>query len=164
MINFLVRVLLVLVFFCLALVSCETNENKKEVITEEVSFKKEGELTISRGDSIIIEKIDIEIADNEYERQTGLMYRTSMKNNQGMLFVFPDEEQRFFYMKNTEIPLDIIYINSEKQVVSMVKNAQPRNEASLPSKKPAQYVLELNAGIANEWKLAEGDKISYSKI
>ncbi|QLE01936.1 DUF192 domain-containing protein [Galbibacter sp. BG1] len=164
MINFLVRILLLLILLCLSLVSCETNNDKKEVITEEVSFNKEGELRISRGDSTIIENINIEIADNEYERQTGLMYRTSMDKNQGMLFVFPDEKPRFFYMKNTDIPLDIIYIDSQMKIVSMVKNAQPRNESSLPSKKPAQYVLELNAGMANEFKIQEGDRISYSKI
>ena len=79
----------------------------------EISFKKEGELTLykSTSDSIIT-KLDIEIADTDYDVETGLMYRTSMKDQQGMLFVFPTMRQRSFYMKNTLIPLDIIYLDN----------------------------------------------------
>ncbi|MEL4308047.1 DUF192 domain-containing protein [Joostella sp. CR20] len=163
MISYLVRLVLVLLFICFTLISCNDNSAEKEIKTEKISFKKEGELSISRNDSIIVSKIDIEIADNEYERQTGLMYRNSMEENQGMLFVFEDAEPRYFYMKNTEIPLDILYIDSNFKIVSMVKNAQPMNEASLPSNFPAQYVLELNGGMANAWKINEGDVISYQK-
>ncbi|MDG3580930.1 MULTISPECIES: DUF192 domain-containing protein [Galbibacter] len=162
MINFLFRVLLVLIFLCLTLISCESN-TKKEVKTETVSFKKEGELSIYKGDSLSVKKIDIEIADNEYERQTGLMYRPSMKKDRGMLFIFEDEEPRYFYMKNTEIPLDIIYIDADKKIVSLVKNAHPMNEASLPSNFPAKYVLELNGGMTDELKIEKGDRINYKE-
>ncbi|MCF8715939.1 DUF192 domain-containing protein [Joostella atrarenae] len=164
MINFLIRLLLAFIFLCLSLVSCNTNSSQKEIKTEEVSFTKEGELSIYKGDTLIKDGIDIEIADNEYERQTGLMYRSSMEEKQGMLFIFKNEEPRSFYMKNTEISLDIIYINSHLKIVSMVKNAHPMNESSLPSKLPAQYVLELNGGTADSWKLTEGDRISFQKI
>jgi uncharacterized membrane protein (UPF0127 family) len=142
--------------------SCK--EEPKAIKQTKVVFKKEGELTIykSASDSIIA-KLDIEIANTDYEIQTGLMYRESMEENQGMLFVFEDARQRFFYMKNTKIPLDIIYIDTNKKIVSFQKNAKPFNEASLPSNVPAKYVLEVNAGLADTWGLASGDTIWYLK-
>ena len=79
---------------------------------------------------------------------------------QGMLFVFDDVSQRFFYMKNTKIPLDLIYLNENKSIVSFHENAQPFDESSLPSNFPAKYVLEINAGLIETWSLSVGDSIS----
>ncbi|MDW5290489.1 DUF192 domain-containing protein [Formosa sp. PL04] len=144
-------------------VSCK--EDKKVTIAPtEISFNKEGELKLykSKTDSII-KALDIEIADNEYDRETGLMYRSSMKDQNAMLFIFPEEMPRAFYMKNTQIPLDIIYIGEDNTIVSIAKNAQPMNETSLLSYKPAMYVLEVNAGLSDKWQLKEGDSISFTK-
>ncbi|MFD2550224.1 DUF192 domain-containing protein [Bizionia sediminis] len=129
-----------------------------------VSFTKEGTLQLLKQntDSVIV-TLDIEIADNEFETQTGLMYRPSMLSNRGMLFIFPDEQPRSFYMKNTRFPLDIIYLNEAKRVVSFQENAQPFNEGSLPSNAPAKYVLEVNAGLVEKWQLKVGDSMSFSK-
>lgn len=142
--------------------SCK--EDTKTIKPVVVEFKKEGELLLKTTNDSLIKQIDIEIADDEYHTQTGLMYRDSMDEQQGMLFVFPDEEQRAFYMKNTKIPLDIIYIDANKVIVSFQKNAEPYSEASLPSNLPAQYVLEINAGLADQWQLNIGDKIEYTAI
>lgn len=152
--------LLGLGLFFLVLSACK--EEKKSVKQTEVMFTKEADLSIFKiaTDSTIID-LDIEIADTDYDIQTGLMYRSTMEPNQGMLFVFDDEEERFFYMKNTQIPLDIIYIDANKKIVSFQKNAKPFNETSLPSHVPAKYVLEVNAGMADAWFLKEGDSISY---
>lgn len=84
-----------------------------------------------------------------------------MADNQGMLFVFEDSRPRYFYMKNTYIPLDLIYIDQNKNIVSFQKNAQPLDEKTLPSYENAKYVLEVNAGLADQWKLQVGDSISY---
>ena len=137
-------------------------DNKKPIKQTEVSFKKEGELTLYKitTDSTKI-TLDVEIADTEYDVQTGLMYRNSMENTQGMLFVFPDVRERFFYMKNTRIALDLMYINDNKVIVSFQKNAQPFNETSLPSNAPVQYVLEVNAGLVDTWGLSIGDTIAF---
>ena len=143
--------------------SCK--EDKKEVIQTKVTFKKEGELSLFKSTSdTLIAKFDIEIAETEYETQTGLMYRDAMDNNHGMLFIFPDSKQRSFYMKNTKIPLDIIYLNTNKAIVSISKNTKPFNENSLPSNGAAQYVLELNAGLSDELGLKIGDTFSYTRI
>ncbi|PIA80712.1 hypothetical protein BFR04_16005 [Gaetbulibacter sp. 4G1] len=145
-----------------SILSCK--EDKKVIKQTEVPFTKEGELTLYKTttDSTKV-VIDIEIANTEYETQTGLMYRNSMKNNQGMLFVFDDVSERSFYMKNTKIPLDLIFINDSKTIVSFQKNAKPFDENSLPSNSPAKYVLEVNAGLVDTWKLSVGDSIGYTK-
>lgn len=162
MINFIIRTLVLIILLCMAFVSCQT-QTKKEIKTTEVSFKKEGELSIYQGDSLKIGNIDIEIADNEYERQTGLMYRTSMEQNQGMLFIFEDEQPRSFYMKNTSIPLDILFIDSNNTIINTIENAAPLSEESLRSQGAAQYVLELNAGMIQLWKLQSGDRIEFTQ-
>ncbi|MCX7548667.1 DUF192 domain-containing protein [Xanthomarina sp. F1114] len=143
--------------------SCK--DDKKIIKTTEVTFTKEGELTLFEAETNTpISTIDIEIADNEYETQTGLMYRSSMKENRGMLFVFEDERPRSFYMKNTQFALDLIYLDTNKTIVSFQENAQPLNESSLPSNFPAKYVLEVNAGLVAKWNLQVGDYMSYSVI
>ena len=81
-----------------------------------------------------------------------------------MLFIFPDEIRRSFYMKNTEFGLDIIYISSHKEIVSIQKNAKPLDENSLPSNAPAMFVLEVNAGLADQWKLENGDVLEFKTL
>lgn len=149
--------------FCLAHSSCM--EEQKTVKTVVVTFKKEGELILKKAatDSVI-KSIDIEIADDAYQTQTGLMYRDSMEDTQGMLFIFPEAELHSFYMKNTKIALDIIYLDANKKIVNIQKNAVPFSENSLPSSAPAQYVLEINAGLSDQWGLEAGDHIEYTSI
>ena len=144
--------------------SCK-EESKKVVTTAPVTFTKEGNLEIYRADtdSLLIQ-LDIEIAETDYETQTGLMYRNSMEDRQGMLFIFPDVAYHSFYMKNTKFPLDIIYIDEDLKVASIIKNAQPLNEQSLPSEVPVMYVLEVNAGLADLWQLTPRDKITFTRL
>ncbi|MBX2827720.1 MAG: DUF192 domain-containing protein [Flavobacteriaceae bacterium] len=144
--------------------SCKDTQEQK-VLTREVTFTKEGELVLMKKetDSVLVQ-LDIEFAESDYETQTGLMYRKSMQDDRGMLFVFKEEERKFFYMKNTEFALDIIYLNSDKEIVSIAKNAQPLDPTSLPSNGPAQYVLEVNAGLSDQWGLEKGDKIEFTRI
>lgn len=159
--------IIIIVCAILQLLSCKTDSKSNKSITKEITFTKEGELSLfSLKDSIpnLITKLDIEIADDEYQIQTGLMYRESMLKNEGMLFIFPEEAPRSFYMKNTKFPLDIIFIDAKNKVVSIQKNAQPLNESSLPSEGPAKYVLEVNAKLSDTWNLKKGDSISFSKI
>ncbi len=148
-----------------SLYNCKDSTNSEsKSLTKEITFTNEGELSLLKAETdSIIAKLDIEIADDEYSTQTGLMYRNSMAENQAMLFVFDDSKQRSFYMKNTEIPLDIIYINPEKEIVSIQKNAKPFDETSLPSETFSQYVLEVNAGLSDKWKLEKGDKVQFTK-
>tara|TARA_R110002124_G_scaffold84681_8_gene220323 strand:- start:2449 stop:2937 length:489 start_codon:yes stop_codon:yes gene_type:complete len=147
----------------LPVLNCKEDKSIKVEAKVVVSFKKEGVLKIRKSDSII-KTLDIEIADNEYETQTGLMYRTTLEVNHGMLFIFPDVQLRSFYMKNTKIPLDIIYIDETKTIVSFQKNAKPFDETSLPSDAPAKYVLEINGGLSDTWQLSVGDRIEFEVL
>lgn len=153
-------ILLSALSFCIVALSCK--EDKKAIKQTEVTFTKEGELTVLKASDSTKVTLDIEIADTDFDIQTGLMYRNSMKNSQGMLFVFDDETERFFYMKNTKIPLDLIYIDADKTIVSFQKNANPFDESSLPSNAPAKYVLEINAGLVDTWGISVGDGVMFT--
>ncbi len=158
--HHIITLLSVLLVFA---ISCK-NEPKKIIKTEPVTFKKEGELRILKAttDSLLA-KLDIEIAESEYETQTGLMYRKSMKPNRGMLFISPTERMHSFYMKNTEFPLDLIFIKSDLTIASFQENAEPLSETSLSSKVPVKYVLEINAGLSEKWLLEVGDRVEFKR-
>lgn len=134
------------------------NENSEEVY---YMFKKEGELTISDSTNTIKTKLDIEIADSEYERQLGLMKRVSLENNQGMLFIFSKEEFQSFWMRNTLLSLDMLFINANKRIVTIHKNTKVLSDQSYPSTAPAKYVLEVNAGFTDKFKVMMGDVIDW---
>ena len=123
--------------------SCK-KESEQVSTKPQFTFKKEGELSLYRTPDSLIKTLDLEIADNDYETQTGLMYRDSMKANQGMLFIFEDSRPRYFYMKNTHIPLDLIYIDENRKIVSTQLNAKPLDETTLPSNANAVSSGALN--------------------
>ena len=127
------------------------------------SFVKEGELSFTDSKGQFSQRIDIEIADDDEQRATGLMFRDKMGENQGMLFIFDSEAPQAFWMHNTVLPLDIIYVNSKMEIVHIAKNAKPYSEKSLPSIKPAQYVIEVNAGYCDKIGIKEGDKIVWRR-
>ena len=140
--------------------STDKTERFKDI--QEPQFKKEGELEFLKKDrKTVISKIDIEIADNTPERMQGLMYRKSMDENKGMLFIFQEYEQQGFYMRNTIIPLDIIFLDSSKQVIKIYKSTTPFSETTLPSGKPSKYVVEVNAGYTDKYGINDGDKIKF---
>ncbi len=104
-----------------------------------------------------------EVADTPEERRTGLMFRDSLPEGRGMLFVFDEDSVRTFWMKNTRIPLDMIFINSSLDVVSIQRNAQPCLSdpcATYSSHLPVRYVVEANAGFADANGIREGTKVS----
>lgn len=156
--NFLVYLFL---SFNLFFTACKTESKKSIINNQEITFSKEGELHIMKPDSTVLMQIEIEIADNTYEIETGLMYRSKMRSDRGMLFLFSDEKPRYFYMKNTQIPLDILYINEKNRIVSIFKNATPFDETTLPASDPAKYVLEINAGLIDKHNISEGDIIWF---
>jgi uncharacterized membrane protein (UPF0127 family) len=125
-------------------------------------FTKEGTLSFVSGQTgQVIKTIDIEKADNEMERQFGLMYRRTMEDDQGMLFLFDKPEQQGFWMKNTIIPLDIMFVDENKQILNIHENTKPMSEASLPSKGDARYVVEVIGGFSKKYGVKPGDKINW---
>ena len=104
------------------------------------------------------ERFTLEIADDDTERATGLMNRKSMPADHGMIFVFPGEDRLSFYMKNTYIPLDIVYADAAGRVVS-IHAMQPLDLRSVPARGPAKYAIELNQGTAARVGLKPGDQL-----
>ncbi|MBQ0767714.1 MAG: DUF192 domain-containing protein [Bizionia sp.] len=159
------RIVLMALSTCFVLTTVSCKEENKVIKQVEVSFKKEGDLTLlKKGTDSIIKNLDIELALTQTERDLGLMYRNSLADNQGMLFVFPNSEPRSFYMRNTHIPLDIIFLDENKAIVSIQRDAKPMDESSLPSGGAAQYVLEIKGGLSKKWNLDEGDRIEFSAL
>lgn len=127
------------------------------------NFTKEGELSFTDSLGTPKTKIDLEFADNEYERELGLMKRIEMKESQGMLFIFPDEQIRSFWMRNTLISLDMIFINADMQIVTIHKSTTKLSDQAYPSTKPAMYVVEVTAGFTDRQKIYVGDKIDWKR-
>ena len=103
----------------------------------------------------------VEIADDETERQRGLMFRAPLAEDRGMLFEFEVEEEQGFWMHNTPNSLDIFYIAKDGRIVSIAKHATPYSDQVLPSNGAAIVVLELRAGRADEIGAKPGDKIEH---
>lgn len=143
---------------------CMGFKRPKIIIEQKVLFQKEATLDLLQSNGELISTLNIEIANSPYERETGLMYRTNMEKNQGMLFIFDEESVLTFYMKNTYISLDLIFINGKREIISIYKNAKPNDLSSISSKLPSKYVLEVIQGVSDNLNLKIGDKINYQLI
>lgn len=109
-------------------------------------------------------RFDVEIADTPELAGLGLMFRREMAPDRGMLFIFGDTGERSFWMENTFISLDIIFIRPDGTVLSVAENTVPFSRASIPSNGPARYVLELIAGSADRIGLQPGDQVEHDRI
>ena len=105
--------------------------------------------------------VKVEIADTPAARELGLMYRNHLDENAGMLFVFPTPSAVQFWMKNTVLPLDMLFADSSGKVVGIVANAQPYSEALLGGFDGTLYVLEVNAGYAAKHHVGVGDRLEF---
>ena len=109
------------------------------------------------------ERFTTEFATNNASRERGLMMRTELAADHSMLFVFPEDDQRWFWMKNTLIPLDILYFDGQRKLVSVQANVPPCKAdpcPSYPSDLPARYVLELAGGTAARIGVQVGDELT----
>ena len=106
-------------------------------------------------------QLDIEIADTEETRARGLMFRESVPESQGMLFVFEESAVRAFYMRNTSVPLSIAYVD-ERLVIREIHDMEPFSLESVFSRNPAMYALEVNQGAFGRWDISVGDRLTLS--
>jgi uncharacterized membrane protein (UPF0127 family) len=108
--------------------------------------------------------ITAEVAISDEERQLGLMFREKLNHDQGMIFVFKDEDFHFIWMKNMKISIDILWLDKEKRIVHIERNVAPCKKppcASYSSKIPAMYVLEIKAGMADKNQLKLYDRLEF---
>jgi uncharacterized protein len=126
---------------------------KKEYSQPQVCFKKNCFL--------------VDLALTEKERMTGLMFKENLEREKGMLFIFENENDHSFWMKNVLIPLDIIWLDQNKKVIYLAENCQPCLDPHCPSIKPngrAKYVLEIKGGISQEIGLSVGERLEFKNI
>lgn len=133
----------------------EKSEPKGRLVTPE------SELTFLNETGHEITNLNISIADLPDERNQGLMDVRTMPQDVGMLFIFDGDAPRSFWMANTPLPLDIMYVNSDSVIVRIYQNTTPYSETSLPSEAPAQFVVETNGGFSLTHGITEGMKIRF---
>lgn len=106
----------------------------------------------------------VEIADSAAKRELGLQYRRDLASDRGMIFLFPVESQQIFWMKNTPIPLDMIFISGDLKIVGIVEQTVPFSLDSRSVAAPSQYVLEINGGLAKRRGIQAGDAVRFESI
>jgi uncharacterized protein len=124
---------------------------------------KEPEVTISTKPGRDI-TFKVEIADTPSKREIGLQYRRELATDRGMLFLFPEEREQSFWMKNTPIALDMIFINKERKIVGIVERAVPFSLDSRSAGAPSQFVLEINGGLARRYGIETGHTVRFKNI
>jgi len=137
-----------------------TPSTTEHVATEDI----DGKLDFLNREGKILAAITIEIADTIQQQEKGLMNRPHLSPTHGMLFVFDKPDYKSFWMRNTLIPLDIIFIDAELTVTQILRNATPLSTTSHTSKKPILYVVEVNAGFANRYHIQAGTRIQWQRI
>jgi uncharacterized protein len=106
----------------------------------------------------------VEIADTPTKRELGLQYRRDLPTDHGMIFVFPREAEQSFWMKNTPIPLDMVFISSDRKVVGIVEETAPFSLDPRSVSGASQYVLEINAGLSKRYGFKAGDRVGFENI
>jgi len=149
------------VLFLFWLSGCGNHSGSSPASVPPPEFRPDKVVAVTDGTNTVA-VFQAETAADDYSWQTGLMYRKSMRNTDAMLFIFPDEQVRYFYMKNTYIPLDIIYIDKNKRIISIHADARPLDETPVPSPAPAQYVLEIKGGTAAAKGIRPGMYLSWT--
>jgi uncharacterized membrane protein (UPF0127 family) len=153
---------LLFLFFAFLLSACGNKKSKNEpevkqgrqvTLTDTVSFY--------HVDGTKISEVRVALADDAEERNQGLMDVNKLPSDAGMLFIFPDEAPRNFYMANTPLPLDIIFVNADHTIVRIHHSTMPFSDKQLPSDKPAKFVVETNGGYAIAHDIQEGMKIGF---
>jgi len=132
--------------------------------TRTIPFDREGRLAFVRNeDSTVV--IDIEIAATDSARERGMMQREGFPNEKsGMLFLFDDEQPRSFWMSNTPVALDILFVSADSQVVNIAKYTTPFSSERYRSGEPAKFVLEVPAGFADSHGILVGDRVRWRQL
>ncbi|MBW2603634.1 MAG: DUF192 domain-containing protein [Deltaproteobacteria bacterium] len=148
------RMIPVILFLAMSLLSACTGHNQTLQVNPPPAFiLKDGTLDFVLTDESIKASIAIEIADTPETQMKGLMGRSTIDDNSGMLFVFQHIEPRKFWMKNTPVPLDIIFIGGDGCIVNIAESTTPMSNRSYRSKGPVKYVVEVRAGFAKRFQI-----------
>ena len=147
--------------------SCSDGENG-QTKTDDSRYERNldyvAEVSFINNESEVISTVDVAVADDNQERSEGLMNITDLPADSGMLFIFENEQPRSFWMVNTPLSLDIIFVNSTMEIVRVHRNTQPYSQKSIESEAPAKYVIEVNAGYALDHDIREGMRVRFEGV
>ena len=129
----------------------------------EPKFQKEGTLAFVQSSGDTLKTIDIEIADTNAERERGLMRRRSLGYNRGMLFIFDTVDDSGMWMKNTPLPLDIVFVSPDSQVINIVRRTTPFSEETITPTAPKKFVVEIRSGFANRFGLTDSTHVRWTR-
>lgn len=160
--------LLALSFYILKPILFNSNKNvsnlSEKSVTMEPQFANEGNLVFLNAEKDSIRQVEIEIADNDQRRTQGMMFRSTMSYDRAMLFIMQYEREQSFWMRNTKMSLDILYVSGDKEIVTIYKHTQPYSESPIPSFKKAKYVVETAAGFCDKYGIEEGNFIDFARV
>lgn len=144
--------------------SCrKEDKNNPEDSAPVYQFRKDGELSVLDAQGEVKASFDIEIADTEETRQRGLKYRENMEDNQAMLFIFDGKDSYGFWMEDTYLPLDMLFIDYQDTIYYIEEHTQPFSRETIEPGGLNLYTLEVKAGICEKYKIKAGDKIKWEK-
>jgi uncharacterized membrane protein (UPF0127 family) len=138
-----------LILWAATQLSCSKNES---------NLKK---ITLQKNNSSASITLGVEIADTDESRMRGLMFRKELDAKQGMLFIFDRDTDTPFWMKNTYLPLDILFINADHEIVDIKERATPLSEELIHPNAPYRLALEVNGGFAKDHQIETGDKVAF---
>lgn len=133
------------------------------LIASVTACQAEPKVTITTKDGRTVSFV-VEIADTPSKREMGLQYRRDLAADRGMIFLFPAESQQSFWMKNTPLPLDMIFINRERKIVGIVEQTVPFSLDPRSVTAPSQFVLEINGGLAKRHAIKAGDAVRFDGL
>ena len=156
-----VKVLALAVVFALA--GCRSNDRDLPTIRTQPEFRKDGTLSFVGPGGDTLSTIDIEIAETEQARVTGLMGRSGLPPQSGMLFIMDGVDARGFWMKNTPLPLDIIFVGPDSQIINIAKRTTPFSMDEILPTAPKKFVVEVRAGVSDRLGLTDSTRIVWNR-
>ena len=145
----------------LLLHGCQNESQSTSSISRELIIEDTLEFILKNGESLPLE---VALANDNDERAAGLMYIRSMEENQGMLFIFEDEQPRSFWMANTPLALDMLFVNEDLEIVTIHRNTQPFSQRNFTSEIEAKYVIEVNGGYTIRHDIQEGMSVRINEV
>jgi uncharacterized protein len=133
------------------------------VLLQETACQAQPQVTIATGGGREL-TFQVEVADTPAKRELGLQYRRDLPADRGMIFLFPTESEHAFWMKNTPIPLDMIFISKDRKIVGIVEQSVPFSTDSRSVPAASQFVLEINGGLSKRHGIKIGDSVGFQGL
>lgn len=159
----LLAVICLMALISILAIAC-TKQQAPDQEERRYEFRKDGELEVVAPDGTTKARFDIEIVSTDLALMQGLKYRDKLGENQGMLFIMSGDTAHSFWMQDTYLSLDIIYIDHTRSIFQIYKNTIPFSEETLPPDKINKYTLELLAGSCDRLNIKEGDSIRWQEL